>query len=191
MGNASAKSGSNTYTNKVSFANSLAVFNHLQYNINKIKYVMINNLTTIDQKLRIDLAYNFADAFTEEAHPLLAGTRGRMIALSYDDLGEVFAKLTGIGLPGQVQGIFTGPMVVGTGQIVFPANALIEMTLAETVVVFRDINKVLENLILKANVKNILVLMKYPVLTDVITTPADKQEDKKAYVTDLKSKGLL
>jgi hypothetical protein len=65
------------------------------------------------------------------------------------------------------------------------------MTLAETVVVFKDTNTVLENLIIKANVKNILVLMRYPILTDVITIPVDKQDDKKSKVNDLKTKGLL
>ena len=152
--------------------------------------VMINNLVTIYQKLRIDLMYNFADAFTSEAHPLLARTGGQMNGLYIEELEHVFSKLTGVALPGQVQGIVTGPLVVG-GCVVWPANALIEMDLPQTTIVFRDINNVLDKLILKANVKNVLVIMKYPMLETIISAPADKQDEKTKLVMDLRRKRLL
>ena len=192
IGNASAKFGPNEITITETYANALSVFNHVQYKINGFKKIMINNLADVTQTLRIDIAYQFADAFLKTSHPLLGHVNGEMVKLGKEHINDVFTEMTGIGLAGRIHGVFMGPIMSPTGQVIFPANAIIHMTLGATMTVFASINHILDQLILTANVKNARDLRHYhDELADILTAPIDKQTEKLAKVNGLIGRGVL
>jgi hypothetical protein len=186
FGNVLAKTGPNEIIITETYANALAVFNHVQNKISGLKKIMIDHIMTKIQTLQIHIEYQFADAFLGSSHPSLGPVDGKMCRLGLSNIDPIFAEMTGVGLAGNIHGVILGPIASPTGQIIFPAYATIHMNLMHIITTAESINDILNQLILTANVQNARDLMHYhDELADVLTVPIDRQDEKFRKVFEL------